>query len=471
MLLGKLISYCLAGILSFALVNPGFTMTLAEAVALARSNDPVFLSAYANQSASGERSSQALASLLPQISATASSTSNRRVYEVMNSAQSVSEDVYNSNAAQLSLTQPLWRHANWIARSQAEAAAAQAYYQGIAAEQDLLMRLAQAWFDVMLARDVMELNSAQLKVAEQQWLQMKRAAEIELVGLVSLEEARSKFDQAAADYSNSEADQAIKVASLEQIVGRTVLFKPPALSEKFSLADPRKGTLEQWLQHAEEKSPLVIAALLGLEAASDEIRKQRSGHEPTLDMVATYGRNSQDAGTFPGQNGFTITQGTIALQLSVPIYSGGGQNAKVKEAVAMREKSRFELDAARGNVRQACKQAWFGWQAGNRRQAAAQQAIKFSSMSLGSAKYGKSRDLKIELDVLQARQQIAAAIRDLQKARYDMITSQLKLKAIAGELEVSDLTALDVWLVEASELSFERLLPPSGNVTKSGRVM
>lgn len=435
----------------FVLSYPACALSLAEAVLLARSNDPIYLSAQANLTASRERSSQASANLLPQISATVNTTDNRRNYEVAKSNQPATNDRYNSNSAQINLTQPIWNHSKWIALTQADITASQTDYQNAAAEQDLLLRLAQAWFDIMLARDEKIFSDTQVKATKQQWEQAKHAFELGLVSEVVVEEAHAKYDQAVADYSGADADQMIKVAALEQILGTSDVLKVPFLLESFAITDLRQGTLVQWLKHAEEKSPLVLAALRGFDAASEEVRKQSASHEPTLDLVATYGRNSQQTGSFPGQNGFKIRQDTIALQLNVPIFSGGGQRAKVAEAIAMRKKSEMDVESAKRNVRQTCYQAWFGWQAGKARQIATSQSLRFSRMSLYSAIRGKNNDMKTELDVLLARQQFYSAIKELQKARYNMIISQLKLKATAGELVDSDLTALDSWMTSVQE--------------------
>ncbi len=444
---------------NFVLIYPVSALSLRDAVSLARTNDPVFLSAQANLLASRARSSQAAANLLPQISATANTTDNHRNYEVRNTNQSSTSDHYNSNSAQLSVTLPVWRHSNWIAVTEADNSASQAAYQLAAADQDLLLRLAQAWFDVMLARDVVAFSDAQMIATKQQWDQIKRASELGVVNGVAVEEAHAKYDQAVADYSGAETDQLIKVGALEQIIGPTAVLAVPVLSRKYLATDPRSGTFEHWLKYAEANSPLVLAALRGLDAANEEMRKQSSGHEPTLDLVANYGRNGQQVGSFPGQSGFTIIQSTVALQLNVPIYSGGGQSAKVAEADAMQEKARMDLETAQRNVLQSCQKAWFGWQADNARQTAALQYLKFSSLSLNSAILGKSNDLKTQLDVLAARQQVYSATKDLQKARYDMLMSQLKLKATAGELADSDLLALDAWMVYTKSLLEESVTP------------
>jgi outer membrane protein len=450
---GKVLSYLIffarlgVAITIGIVVYPAEAFTLSEAIVLGRQTDPIFLSAQANWAAAQERVSQAYANVLPQISVSANTTTNRRNYETRNVIPTT-KDRYNSNNAQLSLTQPVWRSAYWIAGSQANASAAQAEYQYRSAEQDLLVRLAQAWFDVMLARDIYIYAGAQVEAAQFQWEQTKRAAELNLVAGPTLEEARAKYDQALADYSGAGSDQEIKSASLEQIIGPFKSFVPPSLPGEYVIDDPRSGSLEQWLNHAEMNSPMILASLCALEAANEEIRKQRAGHYPTLDIVATYGRNAQTVGSFPGQNGYDIKQKAIGFQLNIPLFSGGGQNAKVAEAVALHEKALQDMESAKRNVRLGAKQAWFGWQAGNARQTAALQAMKFSLLSLASATAGIEKDVKVEIDVLQARQQLYGALRDLQKSRYDMTINHFKLKATAGELQDGDLAAFDVWFAK-----------------------
>lgn len=445
----------------YIVVFPASALSLTDAISLARRTDPAFLSVQANLTASRARSSQALANLMPQLSATANTTENRRNYEVRDSSLPSTDDVYNSNNAQLSLTQPLWRRASWIARTQAKLAVGQAGHQSAAATQELLVRLAQAWFDVMLARDTLVFSGAQLASAQHQLGQYKQAFDLGLAAGPALEEIRTQYDQANAEYVVAETDLSIKSAELEQIIGPLPSFTPPVLSENYITEELPTTTLQDWLTHAEASSPAILAALRAFEAASEEVRKQRAGHDPTLDIVATYGRNSQAAGSFPGQSGFNIKQQTVGFQLNVPLFSGGGQNAKVGEAIALRDKAAQDLESARMNVRLASQQAWFGWKAGVARQTAALQSKKFTSVNLESAIAGKAKDIKVELDVLQARQQFYSALRDVQKARYEMITSRLKLKAAAGDLTDADLTALDAWLTDGAD---QRIAPDSGNV-------
>ncbi|MCR4303995.1 MAG: TolC family outer membrane protein [Gallionella sp.] len=438
---------------------PAQALTLTEAIRLARQSDPVLLSAEAALAASQERTVQASANLLPQVSVTANTMANRRDYEIVNTLTPVAKDRYNSNSVQLSVTQPLVSNAATMARVQADAALTQSAYQYKAVEQDMLVRLAQAWFDVMLARDIADFASAQAAAAKLQWEQTMRATELKIEAGPALEGARSKYDQAVSDSASAEADESINAAMLEQIIGTLKVFEPPFLPDDYVMAEFHLGTLEQWLSQAETESPAILAALSALEAAQDEVKKQRAGHDPTLDIVATYGNNYQAVGTFPGQSGYDIKQRAIGLQLNIPLFAGGGQDAKIREALAMSEKAAQDLETARRSVRLAAKQAWFGWLAGNAHQKAALQSMRFAMTSLASATDGKSKGIKTELDILQARQQLYGARRDLQKSRYELITSYFKLKSAAGALKDADLVAFDAWFARGENKTDWSRLP------------
>lgn len=431
-------------------------LTLTEALFLARQTDPQLLAAKVNLTAAENRAAQALGALRPQVTLAVTTTANQRNYQVMDSPLPAIEDTYNSNSAQLNVTQSLWRRPNNIALTQARSVAAQTGHQLTGAEQDMLVRLAQAWFDLMSARDALAFNAAQVTATQHQSEQANRAAALGLASGPMVEEALYKLAQAQADLSGAQSELSIKQGALEQIIGPLASVELPRLSDNFVASDPRNLSLPQWLSHVEVTNPAVLAGTRALDAANDEIRKQRAGHQPTLDMVFTYGRNAQAVGSFPGQAGYGIDQQSIALQLNVPLYSGGTQNAKVTEAMAMRDKAMHELEGARRAARLAATQAWHTWQAGYARHAAAQQSLKFTSLSLQAAIRGRDTGAKAELDVLQARQQWVGAARDLQKARHDMTTSYIKLHATTGQLIDEDLTSLDSWFEPGSQAAQRR---------------
>lgn len=419
-----------------------FAITLGEAVNLAVQNDPIYLAAQANLNVSRERSTQALSALLPRLDASANSTHNRRNYSYELPVNTNLLEKYNSNAVQLNLTQPLWQRAKYISLTQADIVVQQADYQLAAAGQDLLVRLSQAWFDVMQARDAAVASNANVLAMQRLWEQIRRANELGVAPVTDLEGARAKYDQALAEQAMSESEQGIKLAALEQIIGPLARPTLPVLPDPFTPPDLHNGTLEQWLEQAETSSPSILAAQRALEAADEEVRKQRAGHEPTLDLVASYGKSAQGAGISGGQNGFESRLNTVGVQFNAPLYAGGGQSAKVREAHAMREKAKYELESAIRTVRSSVKQAWFTWQAGRMQRQSAAQELKHAAFAIKAAESERDRGVKVELDVLRARQQNEAARRDLYKACYDMIASYIKLKAATGQLQGDNLADL-----------------------------
>ncbi len=419
-------------------------LTLKEAVELALLNDPTFLAAQANLNVSRERAEQAVAGIFPQLTASANTIANRRNYTLRSNPPPTftPTEGYNSNSAQLNLTQPLWRHGSVIAMTQSYLAVDQADFQLNAAAQDMLVRLAQAWFDAMQARDGMVAAEAQVQAAQQQLQLSQRGHDKGVLSLTEMEDARTKHQQAIAEHAMAQSELEIRLATLEQIVGPTA-HTPPVLSEQFASPPFGGGTLDLWLAQAEDGNPTLLAAQRALDAANEEIRKQQAGHEPTLDLVASYGKTSQDAGISGGQLGFDSYSGTVGLQLNMPLYAGGGQNAKVREVLALRDKAAQELEAARRSARLTTKQSWFTWRASGVRETANRQAVQSAMQALNGAQSARARGVKADADVLQVQQQQAVALRDWRKARYDGIISQLKLKAACGQLSSDDLVVLD----------------------------
>lgn len=422
-------------------------LTLSEALTLARQGDPAYRSAQANLIVAQERANQSFAGLLPQVNASGNTNWNHRVYSTQTTPSTTYDDKFNSNSAQINLTQPLWRTANRVAVTQADAAVAQANYQLATADQDLLVRLTQAWFDVLLARDHLIYTQGQVAATRYEWEQGVRLVELGIVGPPIREEARMKFDQANAERAAAESDQAVKFSALEQIIGAAPFPTLPALSDQYTPQDLSGDKQEKWLTLAQANSPAVHAAMAALDMANEEIRKQRAGHEPTVDITSSYGKNAQGSGSYGGQVGYNSTTSAIGLQFNLPIYSGGGQTAKVKEAVALRDKALQELESARRSARAQSIQAWHGWQASQSRLTAATQAVQYSTLNLQSALSGVATGVKKELDVLRGRQQLYAALRDHLRARYELTLNYFRLKATVGLLVDEDLTGLDKWLV------------------------
>ena len=221
--------------------------TFREAVQLARTSEPVYLGVKANAVAAQERSKQAFAGLLPQVNAEASTNANRRDYQTRGSAIPDSIDHYNSNSAQLRLTQPIYRPSNNIALRQAESAVSQADYQLVAAEQELLAKLVSSWFDAMFARDSVLFSTRQASATRQQWEILRRGVDLGTASEPAAEEARAKHEQALAERTSAEMEYEVKAAGLEQIIGPMRSFAPPYLSNSSKTQDLSAESLDRWL--------------------------------------------------------------------------------------------------------------------------------------------------------------------------------------------------------------------------------
>ncbi|MDP2760691.1 MAG: TolC family outer membrane protein [Sideroxyarcus sp.] len=430
-------------VMSLVFASPAWGLGFKEAVERALSNDPTFLAAQANRQAAHERVTQAASDNFIQGTISASTSNNRREYTTRTTPPpaNVPLEAYNMSSAQLSFTQPLWRHSSMIAFTKSKLGVEQADYELNAAGQDVLIRLTQAWLDIMQARDDVQAAEAQVRTAQQQLDLSQRANAKGILSLTGLEEARSKHDQAVADLAVAQSDMEIRLGALEQIIG-PVQLTPPKFSEQYPTPQMGTASLEQWLTKAETNNPGLLAAQRALEAANEEVRKQQAGHEPTLDLVASYGKTSQAAGITGGQAGFDSYVGSVGLQFNMPLSVGGGQSAKVREALAMKDKALQELEAARRQARMNVKQAWYTWRASTVREASAHQAVLSAELNIRGAQSARDRGVKADIDVLQAEQQHAIAQRDWRKARYDSLLSQLKLQAACGQLDAESVIAL-----------------------------
>jgi outer membrane protein len=425
--------------------------TLSALLEQARSSEPSYLGAKTGVDAAAARSRQIAGAMLPQLNASANGNFNKRYYETKSPFIEPQRDEYFSFSSQLTLTQPLLRRVDTMAWAQAQAASAQAQRQLESAEQELVARLVAAWCDLLGARDNARFTAQQVAANQRQWEVLRRGEELGANGLLQVEEARAKLDQALSDAVTAETDVHLKQAALEQIVGGAGPWQMPYLRKSAAVAELGSNGLDKWLQEVEKANPNILAARHAFEAASKEVSKQRAGHAPTLDLVGTYGRNGQTVGGFPGQAGYEIKQGSLGLQLNVPLFSGGTQMARTDEALAQKEKARLDIEATRRAAVLAAKQAWFGWQAGAARAQAGAQGVRAAQAALATARSGSKYGLRTELEILQAQQQMHAGHRDYRKGRYEQIIAFVRLKALTGVMTIEDVVAIDAAFAPTAE--------------------
>lgn len=435
----------LLGLTFSSLCDAGSIATLWD---MARNNEPTYLSAKTSVEAAKARADQAFGEMLPKVNLNANSNYNTRDYQTRNQNIKAAQDQYNSHSTQLNLTQPLWRRPNVIGRQQAETASLQAEQQLENVEQELLAKVVSAWLDFLGARDQQLFTQQQVISAQHRQIAAERGYEIGLVGQPELEDVKAKLEQANSDQVLAETDTNVKRAMLEQLVGDINQLAASTMRDTAELANLSTEQLDAVLAKVQSDNHNVLAAQHAYTAATAEVTKQRAGHQPTLDLVASYGKNSQSVGGFPGQDGYDINQGSIGLQLNIPIYAGGIQTAKVVEAAAQLEKARLDIELAKRTAVLSAKQAWYGWQSAYAKTRAAEQSIKAANTALHSAKVALDLGLKSEIVILEAQQQLLSSTRDYNKSRYDQLANHIKLKAVMAALTNEDVLALDALFQE-----------------------
>ena len=440
--------FTLAPTLCVALISPpSHGQSFTEIWTNARSYEPTLQASRASHTAAVERTHQAIAALRPQLSATYAQNQNVRDYQ-QTQPRSNTQQQFESTTSAIYLTQPIWRSANWHAWSQTKESQRQALHQVDSTEQELAARFLSSWFDVMSSRDTLRFSTAQVNAAGQQLAVHQRGLAIGSATVVQRDESSGKYEQALAELSVAETDYQSKLAAVEQLTGSLPNIVFPALYTKdnqplFTDLEPR----EVWLAKADSQNFGVLASIAARDAAQREVQKQQALHEPTLDFVVSLTNTDQsDAGNTPAQSGFRSMQSSFGVQISIPLYAGGGHDAKMREAQALLTRAEFELDAVRRATALQVKQAWSSAKSSLGKVTATKQAVTAAQTALRAAVTGKASGLKTTLDELHATQQLAAARRDQLRVFYDNIVAHSKLRATAGELDENFLQVIQLAL-------------------------
>lgn len=411
---------------------------------LAQGTDAVYAAARASWSATQEKLPQGRAGLLPSATLSASTQYNDRDIQFRTPGSLASAQQFNSNTWSLSLTQPLYRRQNLVAYEQAQTQVSQADAQLALAGQDLILRASQAYFDILLAQNNVELAAAQKVAIGEQLAQAKRNFEVGTATITDTHEAQARYDLAAAQEIAAQNDLEIRRRQLAQIIGRAA----PALSllaGQITLELPQPNRIEPWVEEATRASLPVLASEAALVFARQEVERNRGGHHPTLDAFASYTDAGSGSGVQGGPGNDTTTR-VIGLQLAVPLYQGGATASRVREALSNEDKARQELENARRSAELAAHQAFLGVTNGVSQVNALRAALVSSQSSLDSTRLGLQVGVRTQVDVLNAQQQLFSTRRDLAQAAYNYVLSQLRLKAAVGRLGEDDLAKVNAWL-------------------------
>lgn len=406
--------------------------------------DAQFAGAKATLEAGREKLPQGLAGLLPTVNLSAPFGGNTTAWTDNHtrtrSTGAITDTKYNTNGWTLTLNQPLFRWQNWVAYDQAGLQVAQAEAQFNQARQDLAVRAAQAYFDVLLAQEAITTAQAQKSAIAEQLESAKRNFEVGTATITDTHEAQSRFDLAVATELAAQNDLLVKQQALRAITGKED-FALRNLKSGVAIPQPQPNDIGKWVESAETVNMSVQSAQAALEIATKEVDKQRAGHYPTVDFVALRSSSAQTDSN--GTGGFDRNSTTLGLQLAVPIFAGGATVSKQREAVALREKALADLDNARRTAALQARQAFLGVTSGLSQVKAYEAAMTSSKSALESNKLGYEVGVRINIDVLNAQSQLYDTRQKLIKARLDTLVAQLKLKAAAGSLAEEDLTAIN----------------------------
>ena len=435
---GLALARCLAlGAAAWALGQPlGVAAAgLDEILQLARDQDAQLMAARQAALAGREKTVQGRAGLLPTLTATANVRQNHDRSSAYAGSQS-----YDSHAVALTLNQPLWRPANRQAYLQGQLQTRLAEQQLQQAEQALRLRVARAYFEVLQAEDAVATLAAQKDAFAQQLAQAKRTYEVGLAPITDVTEAQSRHDLTLAQQIAARNDLELKKRALEKSINRDL---PPlnGLDPAASVEVLASGQIDQLRDAAPTQSLQVQAGVTAEQIARAEIDKQRAGHSPTVDLVASASHNRNlSVGAFGGSNNQPLA---VGVEIAVPLYQGGVVDSRVREAAATLARTQAELDEARRQARLDARQALLGVESGSALTTALRQAVSSAETQVKATRRGFEVGVRTRVDVLNAEQQLYTTQRDLSAARYQTLIAGLQLRAAAGSLGDEDLRALD----------------------------
>ena len=427
---------------------------LLSSLDLAWSQDPALQSAVQAHQISLTRIPQARAALLPNINLNLQNNRSNGSYSFAD-AQPNSRSI-RSNTQALQLTQALYRPQLRQALAQAELQAVQSLALLQQAEQDLMLRLLQAYAELQMTRNQQEVTAAQLKALAQQLVLARRSLSLGTLAQPDVDEAQSKFSTAQAQVVEAATQWRIKRQELLKITGETLSAEVlagsaqwKALSDSFSVKEWAEGILHQniglWMEQARTDAPAVRAQMAAVEVAQREIQKNRAAHLPTLDFTASRTHSGSTGNATSVQNFDSASRiNQYGLQLSVPLYAGGGTAAKVREANTAWDKAQFDLEMAQRSAESTALQAYENIAAAKAQILALQSAIEAARSAVRGNLAGVRLGTRTPLELFNSEQQLTAALRDWRKARYDLILQVGKLRAAAGLLEREDFLALNL---------------------------
>ena len=417
---------------------------LGEIYTLARTEDAPYRAAQQAYRAGLEKREQAKALYRPSITLTANLRENNE-----KSNPGLPQGTYTSSSAALSLVQPLLRPQNKPSFEQGELQSQLAEQQFMQAEQDLMLRVSRAYFEILQAQDAIAAVGAQKQAFAQQLAQSRRNFEVGVAPITETNEAQSRYDLTIAQEIAATNELEVKRRILEKIINRPA----PALAPLDPAAETRPPAVEAMaalVERAPTENLAVAVSRLNREIAEREVTKQSLAASPTFDLTASTNANRNVTPSGSAISGSTH-RSVLGVELAWPLYQGGANLSREREAAANLGRAEFEVENARRQATLDARQAYLGSVSGGAMVTALRQAQSSGESQLRSSQRGFEVGTRARVDVLNAQQQLYTTRRDLAAARYQTLIAQLQLKAAANQLSEQDLKALDALLKEQAQ--------------------
>lgn len=411
----------------------------------ALASDPIFAAANANFDAALQAKPQARSALLPQINGFAGYAQIDQSFKDANTIfSSLSQTSYDSRNYGISLDQVIFNRQARVQLHQADASIARAAATLTASRQDLIIRVAEAYFGVLTAQDTLEYLGAEKEAIQKQLDQASARFEVGLIAITDVQETQARFDLTTAQELAAESMLAISIENLRALTGNqnTALEK---LDEASPLPVPEPNDINLWVETATSSNPDVIAAEYTWEIARQEIQRRKGSRYPTLGFRAQTGEQVNDGGFSEG----TSSDTTLGLQLNVPIYTGGLVKSQVNQANSLARVAEHQLEMVKRSVIRNTRAQYLNVLSQISQVKALKQALKSTRTAAEAAEAGFDAGSRTSVDVLIALSQTYAAQRDYSRARYEFILNSLRLKQAAGAISETDIKMINQWLISS----------------------
>jgi len=421
--------------------QPAEAQNLVDLYTSARAFDANYQSARLQFDANLAKADQARAGILP--SAGLSAGVARTGFDNTNPAIDRS---FNTQSAALQASQPLYRPANWATYEQGLRSVEQARAQLDAAEQELIVRCSQTYFDVLAALDTLAFVRAQKTAVAEQLASAKRNFEVGTSTITDTREAQARFDLVIAQEIAAENDLRVRKIALDQLVGRAET-QPRGLEVPITLPAMVPADVNAWVAQSELVHPNIRQARTAVDIADLEIKKAEAGHKPTLDAVASYNINRSPSGSTQSPLSSRTNTANIGVNFNLPLFAGFATQNRIRETLSLRDRASSDLEGTRRTVAQNTRTAYFGVLSGQGQVRALEAAELSSQSALDANKLGYQVGVRINIDVLNSQSQLFQTKRDLALARYNVLLGGLRLRQANGTLTPEDLLPINALLV------------------------